>query len=350
MAHAMGRTLVLPPMQDMYLLWNDKGKNNKFTFKDFFHFDSIELEHSAVEVISMEEFLQQVALTGQLHGDAKDASNIIPPKVYFPPHKNKTHWDGLQRRKQRDLWLWLRNATTTPKWDSDRCVLIFPEQLGTASVSAMKEFRHAVRPFVGRGEIIGHPTPVDGSTLDRLKEMMGNRNQLCIYGDHVQQAKVLHMMGDDSSGARMLTHFYTFLFFENWRHDLWTKRFVRDHLRYIDEIQCTAAKIVSAMRQEALKHNQKSGGIYDSFHIRRGDFQYVEQTRVEADVIYDNVKDVLVENSTIFIATDEKNASFFVPLEQHYNVFYLRDFKHLLQGVNVNYFGKADRFTLCFGC
>lgn len=35
-----------------------------------------------------------------------------------------------------------------------------------------------------------------------------------------------------------------FLFFADWRHDLWTKRFVRDHLRYVDEIQCAAARVV----------------------------------------------------------------------------------------------------------
>jgi len=46
MAHAMGRTLVLPPEKRMYLI--GKGDNRqkfKFTFNDFFHLDSIHAEH-----------------------------------------------------------------------------------------------------------------------------------------------------------------------------------------------------------------------------------------------------------------------------------------------------------------
>jgi hypothetical protein len=40
-------------------------------------------------------------------------------------------------------------------------------------------------------------------------------------------------MGDNASGARLLVHFYAYLFFEDWRADVWTKRYVRvscDHL------------------------------------------------------------------------------------------------------------------------
>jgi hypothetical protein len=84
MAHAMGRILVLPPTQEIYLLRNDrrKTKKNKFTFKDFFHFDSIASEHAAVKVIHMEEFLKKEAMTGHL----RDKNT---GQVTFPPN-NKT--------------------------------------------------------------------------------------------------------------------------------------------------------------------------------------------------------------------------------------------------------------------
>jgi hypothetical protein len=148
-------------------------------------------------------------------------------------------------------------------------------------------------------------------------------------------------MGDNDSGARLLVHFYAFLFFENYHHDLWTKRFVRDHLRYIDDIQCAAARIVHAVRQKAIENGDPSG-TFDSFHIRRGDFQYKE-TRISADEIYENTKEILVPNSTIFIATDEKDSSFFDPLRQHYNLLFLNDFKHLIKGLNTNYMGMLDQ-------
>ena len=57
MSHAMGRTLVLPPEQRMYLI--DKG-GKSFSFNDFFHLDAISIEHRGFKVIRMEEFLVRV--------------------------------------------------------------------------------------------------------------------------------------------------------------------------------------------------------------------------------------------------------------------------------------------------
>ena len=43
MSHAMGRTLVLPPEQKMYLIDKAKGKQQSaFSFNDFFHLDASE--------------------------------------------------------------------------------------------------------------------------------------------------------------------------------------------------------------------------------------------------------------------------------------------------------------------
>jgi hypothetical protein len=128
-------------------------------------------------------------------------------------------------------------------------------------------------------------------------------------------------MGGDASGGRLLVHFYAFLFFENYHQDLWSKRFVRDHLRYIDEIQqCAAARIVHAVRQKAIENGDPDGN-FDTFHIRRGDFQY-KDTRISTDQIYENTNDVLVKKPTIFIATDEKDMSFFEPLRKHYDLLF----------------------------
>jgi hypothetical protein len=114
--------VVLPPEQQMYLLSNDKNKkNNRFTFKDFFHFDSIADEHPSVEVILMEDFIQREAMTGHL----KDKHT---GKVTFPPN-NETTWDG-HGRTGRQYWLWLRNATVAPPWNSDDCVVAFPSEPG----------------------------------------------------------------------------------------------------------------------------------------------------------------------------------------------------------------------------
>lgn len=336
LAQAMGRILVLPPEQEIYLLGNDKKnhKNNRFTFKDFFHFDSIAVEHDAVEVISMEEFMKREALSGSL-------INKFSGEVEFPPD-NATIWNG-HGRKGRKYWLWLRNVTAAPIWSFDKCVVGFPAEAGPEGVKSMETIRATI-PEGGKNfmsEYDGNPTKVDAPPEARLREMLGTRRGMCIYDDEFQNEKVIHFMGDNASGARLLVHFYAYLFFENFHHDLWAKRFVRDHLRYIDEIQCASARIVHAVRQKAIEHGDPTGN-FDSFHIRRGDFQYKE-TRITAQEIYEYTKDVLVPNSTIFIATDERDASFFDPMREHYNLLFLNDFKHLIEGLNTNFMGMLDQ-------
>lgn len=335
LAHAMGRILVLPPEQDMYLLGKDKRpENNRFTFKDFFHFDSIAEEHPSVEIISMEEFMKREAMTGNL-------KNKFTGQVSFPPG-NVTSWNG-HGRKGRDYWLWLRNSTNTPIWSFDDCVAGFASEAGAKAAGRVKELRKTIpdekRSYTN--EYTDHPTPVDAPPKDRLREQLGERRQLQVYGDTLQNEKVVHFMGDNASGARLLVHFYAFLFFEDYHHDLWIKRFVRDHLRYIDEIQCTAARVVHAMRQKAIENGDPSG-TFDTFHIRRGDFQYKE-TRIDANEIYENTRDLLVSNSTIYIATDERDKSFFEPLKKHYKLYFLDDFNHLLGDINRNYLGMLDQ-------
>jgi Holliday junction resolvase RusA-like endonuclease len=124
------------------------------------------------------------------------------------------------------------------------------------------------------------------------------------------------------------------------------KRFVRDHVRYVDEIQCAAARVVNAVRQHARKRG--GDGDFDSFHIRRGDFQF-KTTRISADEIYENVHDVLTENKTVYVATDERDKSFFDPLREHYDLVFLDDFKHELEGVNSNLFGMLDQLIASRG-
>jgi hypothetical protein len=142
----------------------------------------------------------------------------------------------------------------------------------------------------------------------------------------------------------MLTHFYAFLFFQDWRHDLWMKRFIRDHVRYIDEIQCAAARIIQALPT-----------VFDTMHIRRGDFQF-KRTRISAEQILNNTQHLFplqpnTNTTTIYIATDERDKRFFDPFRQKglYTVYTMDDFKHLLKGVNTNYYGMIDQLVASKG-
>jgi hypothetical protein len=194
-------------------------------------------------------------------------------KPLFPPN-NRTDWNGAEREEAKTLDAWTRTIGFSSPWTSDECMAAFTaEPNDVAGEKRLHEIAKNVSS-VDMGEryykYINKPSAVDAPPLDRLMESMAHRKDLCIYDHKLQKEKVFHLMGDGD--ARMLVHFYVFLFFENWKQDVWTKRFVRDHLRYTDEIQCAAARVVHAMRK--ISKQNGNGGVFDTFHIRRGDFQY----------------------------------------------------------------------------
>jgi hypothetical protein len=154
------------------------------------------------------------------------------------------------------------------------------------------------------------------------------------------------------TSSRLLVHFYAFLFFQDWKQDLWMKRFIRDHVRYVDEIQCAAARVVQALRKRV--RDRGTDNDFDTIHIRRGDFQYTV-TRAEAPEIVEMLSKKLKDNATLYIATDERDKKFFDPIKERYDVLFLDDFMDELQGINSNYYGMIDqlissRGRLFYGC
>jgi hypothetical protein len=313
MAHAMGRTLVLPPEQRMYLLRKDMGKQRThFSFAHFFPMLEIAEEHKGLHVITMQEFLETEAMTGNLR-------NKETKQVEFPPH-NRTDWNGQDVKELKE---WLRNVTHTPIWRPGTCLAAFPSSGDPKEVQALREMQQEVVASGRDGkDFVGKPVPVDGPAIDRMAENRAGRKELCVYDEEMQQELVVHFMCYHKMKVRLLVHFYAFLFFEDWKADLWMKRFIRDHVRYVDEIQCAAARVVNAVREHARKRNPASNGDFDSFHIRRGDFQF-KSTRIEAQEIYDNIQDVLTENKTVYVATDERKKEFFDPLRNYYDLLFM---------------------------
>lgn len=342
LAHATGRTLVLPPEQKMYLLGKG-GKHHKkdFSFNDFFHLDSISLEHQGLNIITTEEFLKRKGITGELK-DRKTGQILTPPD-------NKTNWDGDDVRQ---LFQYLRKVGKYPDgWNPMECIAAIPSSKDPKAVDELQTMFDDI--LAGKyGEIpnpekdfIDDPVPVDAEPVYRLRELLSGRNKICIYDKELQDEQVLHFKVDHSEKARMLTHFYAFVFFQDWKQDLWSKRFVRDHIRYIDDIVCAAARIVKAVRERARNRSPSNvKGEYDSFHVRRGDFQY-KKVKVGADVLYEQSKDQLQEGATLYIATDERDKEFFNLLKQKYDVTFLDDYMHLIQGVNPNYYGMLDQLV-----
>jgi len=330
MAHAMGRTLVLPPEQKFYLLGNDVQKNT-FGFGDFFHLDAIAVEHEGFNIITAEEFLQRAGKTGTL-------TNLRTGKPAV--------WDD--RNKPSSYRKFLAKVGVNPHWDPGTCIAAIPsgtgaeaiDELRRAHADMMAEKGGRKRPSLEEFE--GHPAAVDAPTEERMRELLADRDALCLYDQTLQRARVLHFPAE--KGSRLLTHFYAFVFFADWKADLWSKRFVRDHLRYVDEIMCAAARVVQAARTRS----KRQDGVFDSLHVRRGDFQY-KKTKLSAEQLIAKSKDKLEEGGLIYIATDERDKSFFEPFFKHYDVVFLDDFKDQIKGINPNFYGMLDQLIASKG-
>lgn len=356
LAFAMGRTLVLPPHQGMYLIdKNNDGQKSKFSFDHFFHTESISNEHIGLNIITTKEFLERC-----IRGEIVDADG----HPIYPPN-NRTEWDGLSHRELKELREWTRknSGQNLLHWDPDNCIAAFPASNSEKDASDLEALPSEImKPpggFPPYENFIGKPNPVDASAIDRLREMHGDREHLCTYTPKLQQTQWLHfpvgMKTENGDTSRLLVHFYAFLFFQDWKHDLWMKRFIRDHVRYIDEIQCAAARVVTALRKRVSDRTKGASKDFDTIHIRRGDFQFKE-TRVSAEKILNQLKRVLDDGTTLYIATDERDKSFFKAIVDYYpDVVFLDDVLSEVEGINTNYYGMIDQLVASrgksfFGC
>lgn len=332
LAHAMGRTLVIPPKSTF---WNMPGKS--VSIPDFFEFDL-----RGLPVVSFESFLRQEALAGNLYDHNGSAT--------YPPD-NRTNWDGrigVYSENDQRLWEWMRSTATMLDW-TPKCVVVFPSN-STLGVPppVLNEILREREQEGGREDLkySGRPTPVNASMIDRLREMLVGRNKLCGYNKELQDAKVIHLPGREETGHRLLVPFYALVFFEKWQADIRMKRLVRDHLRYADEIQCAAARIVSSMRETELKSGRD--GTFDSLHLRRKDFtkSFASVSSTSEDILAGHF---LRENRTVYVATDETNASWFDPFRKYNRFYFLDNFTHLMEGVDPNLFGLIEQLVVARG-
>jgi GDP-fucose protein O-fucosyltransferase len=256
--------------------------------------------------------------------------------VEFPPG-NRTDWDGTNQEEYDLLRGYLRNVSVTARWQPGTCLPAFPssgkhEDIEVLQGLVLRAKGHQPKTHPETGLFhVDDPDP-----LSRLQDTLAGRKELCVYNEQLQKEKIVHFQMNHKEQLRLLVHFYAFIFFEDWKEDLWMKRFVRDHLHYRDEIQCAAARVVKRVRDHVKKKTGGKSSEFDSFHIRRGDFQF-KTTRIEAEKIYENSKDELTPGSTIFIATDERDKSFFDPLRKQYDLLFLDDFMDELKDVNCKF-------------
>jgi hypothetical protein len=108
--------------------------------------------------------------------------------------------------------------------------------------------------------------------------------------------------------------------------------------------------IIKAIKDDALKlktegSTPENGGIFSSFHVRRGEFQY-KAVKIPADQILNNIGHHIPANRLIYIATDEKKKyTFFNDFKKRWpNIKYLDDYMDMagLKDINPNFLGMID--------
>lgn len=350
LAIATGRTIVLPPRQPINLFRKQGNHTNRFAMDDIFDFDHIRTEfgNAGIKVITMEEFLKRVALSGQLRS-RKDQQVVFPPG-------NRTDWE----HRNEHLMKWLRKVvySDTEEWDPFSSFVFWPVE-GRWMEGKREEMERLV---LGKrtkyyDDYVGKPVPVNAPLQDRISEFRAGagktHNEMSVYDGKIEKEQVILFQTGSYESSRLLSPFYTFHFFEDWYHDLWNKRFVRDHLRYNDEIMCAAARIVESIKQKirekrGLEANEKVQ--FHTMHIRRGDFksQY-EHTQITAKEYLSIANSKIEPNSTIYIATDEGNRAFFKPFKKEHDIYFLEDFSDLVKDMNPNLLGMVEQVVAAQG-
>lgn len=282
LAAATGRTLVLPPRAPMYLLGD--GSQNARSFGNFFPINE-ELKKK-VNVITMEEFIvtegkRLLSLNATEIENMKSVADIC---VHQPPEKDKRSCE----------WLFplLRKRGIQPQMEASHHCLVFDNDVFDKGANLTADQQKRVDQFCG-----------------------DSRTQV-LYTRELHNPKLIHWQAANLT-VRLLNHFYAFTYFTDTAVDNYYKRFVRDFLHYKDELYCAAGKIIHSLQQEQ--------GEFSTLHIRRGDLQYKE-VKFSAAEWYNNTRELWKPNETLYIATDERNKSWFDDLAKHHKLRFLDDY------------------------
>lgn len=325
LAAVLGRTLVLPPKETHYLL-DDDPKNLYRGISDFFPVMS-ESAQKRVKVISFEDFINAEG--------GPDGKLTIPDHLIEKVLGASEFCDNDKKSPHACLPMlqYLEEVGHLPNVKAaDACILFDKDYYNDIEIS------------------------------DELEESVlgitGFRRQA--YFDRVsQQPTLMHFRGHRRD-YRVRAHFYGFVVFTNPKIDNYYKRLVRDTLHYNDEIFCAAGKIVKALQSEYKQRGDDDGfsvdpqvgsGGFSSLHVRNGkDFPH-PKVQISASEWYENAFEVWEPNEILFIATDEKNRTWFNDLAAHHQVRFIEDYTEIagLDQIDPDYYSMIEAVVAARG-
>lgn len=318
-AAATGRTLILPPKEPLYLLHHDAAARHR-GFADFFPIHTAEFQ-KRVKVISFAEFLER-----------ENDGPLAPKKAELKQALNSAA-DHCDKRDNSE------NA----------CGPVF-EYLKTVGYNAEVSATNSCLVFDESKYNGGDPSDAVQEQIDLL---CGPKRTQVFWEKSLQQHQIIHFRASEKN-YRLLTHFYGMIHFTDPAIDHYYKRFVRDFLHYHDSIYCAAGKIVKAVQKEGMDRgflvDSEGAGAYSAMHVRRGDLQY-KKVKISAQEWYDNTKEVWRTNEILYIATDERDKSFFTDLAKHHDLRFLDDYWDFagLGDLDPNYMGMIDTIVASRG-
>jgi len=353
-----GRTLVIPPT--LSKMAHMKGRNvQPLSFFD-------EQWQREIPSITFDEFLRVHVFGKKILGTAFD-----------PPPDNRTNWDNLLDHSAAissgldvfPLWKWWRKTVEDAdqalwlNWHHKECIGWLPTPHGECTdgwrsptrTDTARAIRHMAQYTSRKSGISGwlsgllsklytqKSLPINPTVEDRLEHVLANRSKACIYDQRHQEARVIHLSGEDSS-VRFFVPFYAFVFPEDWNQDRFIKRWVRDSLKYSPQVFNAAQAIVNQLHKDC--------STFNSIHVRRNDFStaYPMFSIGSAEDYYrSTLKNVLEEASVVFVATDEENKTWYDPIREHYNLFFLDDFKDLLHLVRIDEYAMVEQLVCSRG-
>lgn len=336
LAALSGRTLVLPPEQYMYLLQPKKGDKRKGRrqLTDYFNLtENMELMRH-VPIISSEEFLQ-------LEGGEDGIISMTGFNETWRTHLHEVS-KSCEERKKSDVF----------------CEDLYDHYVSHGQMGPItSEVKHAnclvfdENVFLHGNDHVGKLSP---GVQQRIKKFCGKDRFPVYYNQTMHDTPVWHFETRDAD-HRLLVHFYAVLFFTDDKVGNFYKRFARDFIRYHDEVFCAAGKIILALMYE---NNVLTGttnpmadldteliGGYSSLHVRRGDLQFKEVTLTSSEW-YENTKELWKPNEILYIATDERNNTFFDDFRKKHSgrLRFFDDYYALanLSGIEQTQYGMID--------
>ena len=85
----------------------------------------------------------------------------------------------------------------------------------------------------------------------RLRTFASHERIPVRYDAEMHKERAIFFPGDYRDEYRILTHFYTYIYFADPHVDRIYKRIVRDRLHYHDDIFCAAGRVVRLLHQES---------------------------------------------------------------------------------------------------